>query len=303
MTFPVVPFRLLLLASPLRMCAGALTCPHEIRVEPRLGLRLSTGSTGNDERNPVEGQKDRQVSRLRVSTASLDRRLHSPTQSTSGMPPNTPQPVQMKPDEPDDSLSVALSACLAQLAAGDLSARDRIIELCSERLRTLAHRMLARFPNVRRWEDTDDVFQNAAMRLHRSLGQMKLEPPRSVMAIAATHLHRELIDLARHHSGPTAYAANHGTNAMPGRGADGAEKWFIDQALAPEQDLARWTLFHESIDGLPADHREIFHLVWYLGADQKTISQLLDCSERTVKTRWREAREAVKAFLAGSTPE
>jgi len=219
------------------------------------------------------------------------------------MPPPIVYFVPMTPDTPDDSLYAALPSCLAQLAAGDLTARDRIIELCSDRLRTLAHRMLAGFPSVRRWEDTDDVFQNAAMRFHRSLGQMKFEEPRFVMVMAATHLHRELIDLARHHSGPTAYAANHGTNAIPGRGAHGDEHWFIDQANAPEPDLARWTLFHESIEGLPPDHREIFHLVWYLGADQQTISQLLNCSLRTVKSRWREAREAVKASLDGCTPE
>ena len=169
----------------------------------------------------------------------------------------------MTPDTPNDSLYAALPSCLAQLAAGDLTARDRIIELCSDRLRTLAHRMLAGFPSVRRWEDTDDVFQNAAMRFHRSLGQMKFEEPRFVMVMAATHLHRELIDLARHHSGPTAYAANHGTNAIPGRGAHGDEHWFIDQANAPEPDLARWTLFHESIEGLPITARSfIWSGIW-----------------------------------------
>jgi DNA-directed RNA polymerase specialized sigma24 family protein len=101
----------------------------------------------------------------------------------------------MQPTEdPDPS---KLTACLERLAAGDLLARDTIIELCAERLRVLAHRMLSRFPNVRRWDDTDDVFQNAAMRLHRALGQMSIESPRSVMALAATQIQRELIDLAR----------------------------------------------------------------------------------------------------------
>ena len=50
------------------------------------------------------------------------------------------------------------------------------------------------------------------------------------------------------------------------------------------------------------DQREIFQLVWYLGADQKTIASLLDISERTVKSRWREAREAVRAALGGQAP-
>ena len=39
--------------------------------------------------------------------------------------------------ESDDTLAVAIADSLARLAAGDLSARDRIIELCSDRLRVL----------------------------------------------------------------------------------------------------------------------------------------------------------------------
>ena len=203
----------------------------------------------------------------------------------------------------DDAIAADVAACLDQIAAGDLSARDRVIELCSGRLRTLAHRMLARFPNVRRWDDTDDVFQNAAMRLHRTLGQMRLDSPRSVMALAATQLHRELIDLARRHAGPASYAANHGTNVMPSTEGTGAASRHVDRAAAPGTSVDRWTLFHEAIAALPDDQREVFQIVWYLGADQKSAATLIGCSERTVKSRWREAREAVKAALDGAAPE
>ena len=202
----------------------------------------------------------------------------------------------------DDTISPALAECLTRLSQGDLTARDRIIELCAHRLRSLAHRMLGRFPGVRRWEDTDDVFQNAAMRLHRALGAVRLDCPRSIMALAATQLHRELIDLARRHAGPASYAANHGTNVMPRASAQDGSEHYIDAQSAPDTNLDRWTLFHEAIDGLADEQREIFHLVWYLGADQKTIATLLDCSERTVKYRWREAREAVRAALDGTPP-
>ena len=64
----------------------------------------------------------------------------------------------------DDTISPAFAACIQQLAGGDLSARDRIIELVASRLHSLAHRMLGRFPGVRRWEDTDDVFTRSLSR-------------------------------------------------------------------------------------------------------------------------------------------
>jgi RNA polymerase sigma-70 factor (ECF subfamily) len=203
----------------------------------------------------------------------------------------------------DDTFSAALAECLQRLERGDLSARDRIIELCSDRLHALAHRMLGRYPGVRRWEDTDDVFQNAAMRLHRALGDMQLETPRSIMALAATQLHRELIDLARRHAGPSSYAANHGTNVMPLAAADDGPNQYIDHSPSSDTNLDRWTLFHEAIGNLPDEEREVFHLVWYLGADQKTIATLMNCSERTVKSRWRSAREAVRAELEGKPPQ
>jgi len=195
----------------------------------------------------------------------------------------------------------SLQECLARLERGDLAARDRIIELCADRLRVLAHRMLGRFPGVRRHDDTDDVFQGAAMRLHRALGQMaeERESPRSLMALAATQIHRELIDLARRNAGPTSYAANHGTNVA--RGSESG-RYFIDQAEAADGPLDRWELFHAAVNRLEPRQKEAFHLVWYLGADQKTIARLLGCSERTVKTYWREARDAVKAALDGESP-
>lgn len=202
-----------------------------------------------------------------------------------------------------DDVSRELAPCLERLASGDTKALDAIIEIVSDRLRLLAHRMLGRFPSVRRWEDTDDVFQNASLRLYRALGSVTIESPRSVMALAATQVKRELIDLARRHAGPMSYAANHGTNVRALPDASGQAAFHVDTSPATDQNLDRWTLFHEAIDALPADLREVFHLVWYLGAEQKAIAALLGCSERTVKSRWRAAREAVRAHLGGEPPQ
>lgn len=207
-------------------------------------------------------------------------------------------------DADSDEINPALTASLDRLAAGDLAARNDIIALCADRLRTLAHRMLARFPNVRRWDDTDDVFQNAAMRLHRALAQLPIHSPRELMALAATQIHRELLDLARRHGGPLSYAANHRTNSAARGNAPGQTVvHHVERIAAADDHLDRWSAFHEVVAGLPAEQRELFHLVWHLGADQKTIARLLDCSERTVKSRWREVREAVKAALDGQSPE
>jgi len=196
-----------------------------------------------------------------------------------------------------------LDECLRRLAAGDPAARDRVIELCSDRLREIARRMLRSFPGVRRHDDTDDVFQGAVMRLHRALGQLadQRESPRSLMALAATQIHRELVDLARRNARTTSYAANHDTNVMPN--TDGTPRFLVDGIATAPESLDRWEQFHAAIAGLPEDRREVFNLVWYLGADQRTIADVLGCSERSVKTYWREAREAVKAALGSERPD
>ena len=104
-------------------------------------------------------------------------------------------------------LDAAISTCQAKLAAGDDSARVRILEICNGRLRDLSSRLLGKFAKVRRWDDTDDVAQNAAIRLYRALGDTVPDSTRGLMGLMATQIQRELLDLARKHSGPMSYAA------------------------------------------------------------------------------------------------
>jgi len=211
--------------------------------------------------------------------------------------PERPPESQGRGESPGGA---SLAAALERLAAGDMSARERIIELVADRLRRLARRLLARFPRVSRWDDTDDVFQNALLRLHRTLARPG-GPPRSVMALAAAELKRELLDLARKYAGPWSHASHHATNTI--RGPDGCVVGAHDrEAPGPESDLDRWTRFHEVIAALPPSQREVFDLVWYVGADQSAIAALLGCSPRTVRVRWREARDAVRFAMGGRTP-
>ena len=57
---------------------------------------------------------------------------------------------------------------LDRLRACDASARDELLNLAYHRLSRLAHKMLCGYPGVRRWEQTDDVLQNAMVRLCRA---------------------------------------------------------------------------------------------------------------------------------------
>lgn len=200
----------------------------------------------------------------------------------------------MSADE-SDTLARTVDKCLAQLAAGDDSARERILEACDRRLRALAHRLLGGFARVRRWDDTDDVSQNAALRLYRALGDTVPRTARELMGLMALQVQRELLDLARRHGGPTSYAANHGTNVR----LDGDEAVFLvdevaDPSTGPDPLRGRWEAFHAAVDGLPDDEREVFRLVWYLGLEQDDVAKALDWSPRTVRRRWKDARDSIR---------
>lgn len=77
--------------------------------------------------------------------------------SRGNSPPRTSPNADTRPLSADDALGRAIAECLARLAAGDPAARDRIVELVGDRLRSLAHRMLGRFPAVRRCQETDEL--------------------------------------------------------------------------------------------------------------------------------------------------
>ena len=193
-----------------------------------------------------------------------------------------------------DGDEAILGSCLDRLSAGEPGARDDLIARACRRMRGIAHRMLRRFPSVRRWDDTDDIVQNAAMKLIRAIDAIGPRTPRDFIGLAAVQIRRSLLDLARKHAGPESAAANHETGVWR---IDGGPRGVVDRAADPAASpaaLDRWTRFHETAEALPEEERELFHLVWYLGLSQQDAARMIGCSERTVRRRW----EALKALLA-----
>src|SRR5688572_5186475 len=95
-----------------------------------------------------------------------------------------------------------LQGLIARASTGDLSARDDLLKHTYNRLLRLTHRMLQDFPRVRQWEETDDVLQNAQVRLLRALEAVNPASLRDFFALASAQIRRELLDLARHYFGP-----------------------------------------------------------------------------------------------------
>lgn len=201
-----------------------------------------------------------------------------------------------------DHADPELTACLQRFATGDAGARDELIALAADRMREIAHRMLRRFPSVRRWDDTGDVVQNAMLRLCKALTKVTPGDPRSFIGLAAVQVRRELLDLARKHAGPESYHANHETNVFQIDGQERVKIADAQDAAEPPDQLLRWTRLHEAAESLPDDERETFHLAWYMGMKQDQIAGMLGCSTRTVKRRWDSAKTLLASRLHGEQP-
>jgi RNA polymerase sigma-70 factor (ECF subfamily) len=197
-----------------------------------------------------------------------------------------------------------LQRLLERYLADEPGAFDELIEHATLRLRSLARKMLARYPHVRRWEETDDVMQAALIRLHRSLQKVQPESKRAFFGLAATQMRRTLIDLARHYYGALGHGRNYESVAGDGDSgrANSLERAASHKNSKPE-DLERWTEFHETVDKLPDDDKEVISLVWYGGLLQKEVADVLGVSERTVIRRMNHARLTLNELLGGRSPD
>ena len=184
-----------------------------------------------------------------------------------------------------------LQSWLDRLQAGQDtdSAREEIINHSCDRLRRLARRMLRSYPRLMRWEQSDDVLQEALLRLHRSLENVWPESVPQFFGLAAMQIRRAMIDLARHHFGPEGPGTYH-------------HKDVYNRKCTPfagePSTLPEWVEFYEILDTLPTEERKVVDLLWFEGFSQQEAGLVLGVSERTVRRRWYSARYSLhKAFV------
>ena len=203
-----------------------------------------------------------------------------------------------------ESSTVVLRGALNRLKAGDLSARNELINCACERLDRLVRKMLNDCRGVRRWEETGDVFQNAMLRLCRALSTVTPDSPRDFYRLAALQIRRELIDLARHHYGPLGGGAHHASEGKSPPDQSGISPPAYEAADVSQEPgrLALWAEFHRQVDLLPDDERETFDLLWYQDLTQLEAAEIVGMSDRTIKSRWRSARLKLHAALGGVLP-
>jgi RNA polymerase sigma factor (sigma-70 family) len=177
------------------------------------------------------------------------------------------------------------TSLVQRVQAGEESAKADLVAHTCCRLESLAHQFLRGFPVVRRWEETGDVLQKALLRLCKALDEVQLESVAHFYKLASLQIRRELIDLARHYSGPEGLAANHHT--------DNPENSLLAQKTCPNagpSSAGEWGELHQAVERLPDDERAVLDLTVYQGFSQKEAGAILGVDQRTIRRRLQSAR-------------
>jgi RNA polymerase sigma-70 factor (ECF subfamily) len=194
---------------------------------------------------------------------------------------------------PDPDMdSEELRELVARTRVGDRAAEDRLIRAVLGRFQNLARRMLNRFPDLRQWEQTGDVAQDALLRLLRALRTVSPKTTRDFFNLGAEQIRRQLLDLARQYRRAPVRPLPVGDPSDDGG----------DPPAPVATDLERWENFHEAVAKLPAELREVVGLTFYHGWTQARIAELFAVDERTIRRRWQSACRTLDKELGGQLP-
>jgi RNA polymerase sigma-70 factor (ECF subfamily) len=159
--------------------------------------------------------------------------------------------------------------------------------------------MLRGFPAVRGLAETADVLQGSLLRLLNTLRRLQPDSTRHFFNLAAVHVRRELLDLARRFRGDKFCPL-----APAGPTSDSHPDALSQEAEAPaEDDMDCWCRFHEAVDQLPPEEREVMGLAFYHGWTQGQMAELFQVDERTVRRRWQSACLRLNRLVGDKLPE
>jgi len=191
-------------------------------------------------------------------------------------------------DSPPDPLRDEATACLASVAAGDRSARNRLFELVYAQLHDQASSYLKQ-------ERSDHTLQSTAL-VHeawlRLIDQDRVEvhDRGHFLALAAMAMRRILVDHAR-------------GRGRRKRGAAWHRMELEEAAAAAEEETGEFDLLEvdRALDRLQeqsAQLAKIVELRFFGGLAREEIAEALGISRSTVARQWRAAKALMSRLLA-----
>jgi RNA polymerase sigma-70 factor (ECF subfamily) len=201
--------------------------------------------------------------------------------------------------------TIFVRECLKRMEEGDPTAQDELIGAVCRRMQQLARRMLDDYSRLRRWEETDDVFSGAALRLSKALRSVTPQSPQHFYRLAALQIRRELQEMVRRHCRNDAPQI---VNRSDSEAEDSATRSACGTAEPTDithdpSQLSHWVELHAAIGELPQEQRDVFEAIWYHQLTQSDAADLLGISRRTLIRRWQAACLSLDQHLLQLLPE
>ena len=205
------------------------------------------------------------------------------------------------PPRPSAESDDALLAHLRLLPTDRPAAAERLVAWFLDNYRPLARWLLRGRPAVARFEESGDLLQEAAVKLHRALSAPTCTPadPRHFHNLCVLQMKRQLGDFADRHLGPTGPGQKHAT---PGADSQADPLAGVGESTNDPARLIDWTLLHEQVAALPALDRAVFEACFYDGLTQPQAADRLGIPVSQVKRRWRAALLRLQEVLGDIHP-
>lgn len=200
-----------------------------------------------------------------------------------------------------------LQTLIDRAKKGDQKARNELLTYSYQRLRRIAHGQLSgRFEFLpEAAAQTDDVTQELYLKLLAEWDSF-ISPIDSAVHYlnrAAWYMRKVLSDFCRKEfgrlNGPDGLPSRPGKASLETPGADYRGRDLGTSTYDPARLLA-WTAFHEEVDRLPEDLKDVVNMRWYHDLDHQEIAGLLGLTEAGVHARWAKARHVLKDRLGNT---
>jgi RNA polymerase sigma factor (sigma-70 family) len=76
----------------------------------------------------------------------------------------------------------------------------------------------------------------------------------------------------------------------------------VSKETGRPESLDEWTAFHEAVDRLPEEERQVMDLLWYRGLTHAQAAEALGVATKTVQRRWASARLLIREALQDEQP-
>ena len=178
--------------------------------------------------------------------------------------------------------------CLDRWHAGDERAKNELIGLTRTRLRFSASILLEDSPVVP--EQTDDLLQEATLSLSLALDKVRPTDARHFVNLAAMHLDRRLVDMARKYQGPK-QQIDRGTMPRVKAGLDESGNSTFDPPDPTDgpPTAEELTELHQAVDKLSDGLQEVFRLHYYAGMSFSAIAKTVRRAKNTVMDEYKRA--------------